>query len=126
MKIKTWVKIHIKLGTLQGKTGSRLINILNRSGATYMHELKHVEMRRFKGFGKKTFELWNYLTNLRHFHNVIPYLYESHKQKGELEERVNTLESQITKLNRDLAREKHLSRTPNFKELRQKLLNDNT
>ena len=125
MEIQEWINTHIKLGTLRGKTGTRLIKILNKSGVVYMHELKDVELRRFKGCGKKTFELWNYLTNLRYFHDVIPYLYESHKQKGELEERVNTLESQLAKLNRDLAHEKHLSRTTNFKELRQKLLNDN-
>ena len=71
MEIQTWINTHTKLGTLNGKTGTRLKKVLKRSGATYIQQLDGVELRKVKGCGKKTFELWNYLTNLEVKHQPI-------------------------------------------------------
>ena len=125
MEIKTWIKMHTELGTLRGKTGTRLINILNNTGVTYLHELEDIELRRFKGCGKKTFKLWNYLINLSFWSRHFPDLYRNSLEKNGLEERISELVVENSRLERALAKEKHFNSKTNYNLLREKLIQDN-
>ena len=117
--------MHTELGTLRGKTGTRLIKILNRSGAVYMHELEDVELRRFKGCGKKTFDLWNTLLNVNYWTKRLPALYRNSLKKDALEERISDLEHKNKRLQDELKREKHFNSKTNYNLLREKLIQDN-
>lgn len=129
MKVAEWIYHHKKLGNLNENTGTRVINILNRSGAIYMHELEDGELRRFKGCGKKTFELWNTLKNVDYWSRHLPRLYRmSHRmsqEKYRLEERISELAVENSRLERALANEKHFNSKTNYTSLRKKLINDN-
>ena len=125
MKIKTWIKIHTELGTLRGKTGTRLIKILNNTGVTYIHQLEDVELRRFKGCGEKTFERWNTLKNVDYWTRHLPRLYRGYRKRHVLEERISELEDKNRRLENALSKEKHFNSTTSYGSLRKKLTEDN-